>query len=211
MNFLIQRVLSGRVRIVSATQYFFQKKSGFSGIFINFAVLKPLTMETKHQYKIPFVGLKEGKHLFEFTAGKLFFEEYQYILVDNVSLEATVELEKLSTMMAMVIKTQATYITQCDMCGDNIQSEASSENKLFIKFGEGESTDENILLLDQSEYEINVAELLFEFFVTSVPAKHKHPKGKCNQEVLAKLETYKVNETPEESNPMWDKLKELKK
>lgn len=168
-------------------------------------------METKHQYKIPFVGLKEGKHKFEFSAGKAFFEENQYILVDNVSLEATVELEKLSTMMVMVIKTEAHYTTQCDMCGDDIQSVANSENKLFIKFGEGESTDENILLLDQSEYEIDVAELLFEFFVTSVPAKHRHPAGECNQEVLAKLDTYKVNETPEETNPMWDKLKELKK
>ena len=193
------------------TLYFFSKKSRFSGLFINFAVLKPLTMETKHQYKIPFVGLKEGKHEFEFTAGEEFFEEYQYVLVDNVSLEATVELEKLSTMMVMIIKTHGKYTTQCDMCGDDIQSEASSENKLFIKFGEGESTDENILLLDQSEYEINVAELLFEFFVTSVPLKHMHPKGECNQEVLDKLETYKVQETQEESNPMWDKLKELKK
>ena len=168
-------------------------------------------METKHQYKIPFVGLKEGKHTFEFAAGIEFFEEYQYVLVDDASLTATVELEKLSTMMVMIIKTQAQYTTQCDMCGDDIQSEASSENKLFIKFGEGESKDENILLLDQSEYEIDVAELLFEFFVTSVPLQHMHPEGKCNQEVLEKLESYKVQETQEETNPMWDKLKELKK
>lgn len=168
-------------------------------------------METKHTYKIPFVGLKEGKHSFEFAAGEKFFEEYHYSLVDNVNLEATIELEKLSTMMIMVIFTNATYTTQCDMCGDEIEAKASSENKLFIKFGEGESTDESILLLNQAEYEIEVAELLFEFFVTSVPAKHRHPKGKCNQQVLDKLETYKVQETKEEVNPIWDKLKELKK
>ncbi len=168
-------------------------------------------METKHQYKIPFVGLKEGKHEFEFTAGEEFFEEYQYVLVDNVSLQASVQLEKLSTMMVMIINTHGRYTTQCDKCGDDIQSETRAENKLFVKFGEGESTDENILLLDQSEYELDVAELLFEFFVTSVPLKHRHPKGECNQEVLDKLETYKVQETQEESNPMWDKLKELKK
>ena len=168
-------------------------------------------METKHDYKIAFLGLKEGKHNFKFTATNKFFEQYKYDFVENVTLNATVELQKMSTMMIMDFFLEANYTTPCDQCGENFETSCDSENKLYVKFGEGESNDENIILLDLSEYEIDIAELLYEFFVTSVPAKHAHDKGKCNEEVLAKLETLKVNDTEEESNPIWDKLKELKK
>ena len=168
-------------------------------------------MESKQSYKIPFLGLKEGKHSFEFSVKHEFFEQYEYDFVDNIELKSKVELEKLSTMMILNVFIEGSYITQCDQCGEQIQSFNNSENKLYVKFGEGESKDETILLLDQSEYEIDVADLLFEFFVTSIPSKHQHAEGECNEEVLAKLETLKVRDTEEESNPIWDKLKELKK
>jgi uncharacterized protein len=168
-------------------------------------------METKHSYKIPFLGLKEGKHNFEFTISKEFFEQYEYDFVENVTLNASVELQKMSTMMIMDFSLDAQYITQCDQCGEDFDAICSSDNRLYVKFGEGESTDENILLLDQSEYEIDVAELLYEFFVTSVPAKHSHDEGDCNEEILEKLSKLRVQDTEEKSNPIWDKLKELKK
>ncbi len=168
-------------------------------------------METKNDFKIPFLGLKEGKHEFEFTANKEFFDQYEYDFVENVTLNAKVELQKMSTMMIMDFFLEANYTTQCDQCGEDFEADCKSENKLYVKFGEGESTDENILLLSQSEYEIDIAELLYEFFVTSVPAKHAHKIGECNEEVLAKLAAFKVQDTEEESNPIWDKLKELKK
>lgn len=168
-------------------------------------------MESKQTYKIPFLGLKEGKHSFEFTTNTEFFEQYEYDFVENIELKSIVELQKMSTMMILDFFLEASYTTQCDQCGEDFQSSCESENKLYVKFGEGESKDENIVLLPQSEYEIEIGDLLFEFFVTSIPSKHEHAEGECNEEVLAKLETLKVRDTEEETNPIWDKLKELKK
>ena len=72
--------------------------------------------------------------------------------------------------------------------------------------------DEDILILNQSEDILYMAEHIFEFFVTSVNARHIHQDGDCNQEVIDKIESLRVTEKEieSESNPIWDKLKELK-
>ncbi|MGB1041048.1 MAG: YceD family protein [Flavobacteriales bacterium] len=167
-------------------------------------------MEKLNKYKIPFVGLKEGKHEFEFSMNNEFFEQYDYDYIDNVELSAKVSLHKMSTMMILDFSLSGNYDTQCDLCGDDLRAISDSEHSLYAKFGEGESTDENILMVPQKEHEINVADLIFEFFVTTIPLKHEHEEGKCNEEVIDKLSTYKIENTEQESNPIWDKLKDLK-
>lgn len=190
---------------------FFYKNSRISGIFFNFAVLKPLTMDIRKKYRIPYTGLKEGKHTFEFAAAEEFFEHYKYEYVNHVELKATIELQKMSTMMILDLCLEGNYTTQCDQCGDDLVQDFTTEQRLYVKFGEEESTDENILILPQSEHELHMAEYIFEFFVTSVQARHIHNEGDCNQKVIEKIKEYKVNEQEETSNPIWDKLKELKK
>lgn len=168
-------------------------------------------MDIQDKYRIPYTGLKEGKHQFEFTAGEEFFEHYNYEFVENVELSAKIELQKMSTMLILDIFLFGNYTTQCDRCGDDLVQDFDSENRLFVKFGEGESTDENILLLDQSEHILYLAEYIFEFFVTSVRVRHVHQDGDCNQEVIQKINSLKTSEKEPESNPIWDKLKEIKK
>ena len=168
-------------------------------------------MDIRKKYRIPYTGLKEGKHSFEFTAAVEFFDHYKYDYVSQVELTATVELQKMSTMMILDLSLSGNYNTPCDRCGDDLTQDFLSENRLFVKFGDGESTDENILLLSQSEHELHMAEYIFEFFVTSVQARHIHNEGDCNVKVINKINEYKVTEQEEISNPIWDKLKELKK
>mgnify|MGYP000350828226 CR=1 FL=1 len=167
-------------------------------------------MEKLNRYKIPFVGLKEGKHEFEFSMNNEFFEQYNYDYIDNVELKATVSLQKMSTMMIMDFFLSGSYDTQCDLCADDLRATSDSEHRLYAKFGEGESDDENILMVPQKEHEIQVADLIYEFFVTTIPLKHEHEKGKCNQEVIDRVSTYRKDNTEQKTNPIWDKLKELK-
>jgi len=182
-----------------------------TGIFINFAVLKPWTMDIQNKYVIPFNGLKEGKHEFVFTENEEFFDSYNYDYVENVKFTATVNLHKMSTMMILDLILTGHYTAQCDRCGDDLIQDFEIEDRLFFKFGEGESDDETIVFLDESQYEINFANYIYEYFVTSVSLSHVHQDGDCNPEVLKTMEELRVKDKKNESNPMWDKLKDLKK
>ncbi|MEN8928475.1 MAG: DUF177 domain-containing protein [Flavobacteriales bacterium] len=167
-------------------------------------------MESESKYIIPFVGLKEGKHEFVFTENEEFFESYKYDYVQDVKFTATVNLHKMSTMLILDLTLTGNYSTQCDRCGDDLIQDFETEDRLYFKYGEGESEDESIVFLDQSQYEIDFAEYIFEYFVTSVALSHIHQEGDCNKEVLKKIEELRVKDIKNESNPMWDKLKDLK-
>lgn len=78
----------------------------------------------------------------------------------------------------------------------------------MVKFGEAyDDTDDENLILPQGEYQVNIAQYLFELVVLAIPTKNIHPDVKTGKIVL----DYQVEEEPEEDNkdPRWDKLKDL--
>ena len=89
---------------------------------------------------------------------------------------------------------------------------------LVVKFGQ-EYNDENdaILIIPHAEYEINVAQYIYELIILSVPLKRIHPgvkDGTLKSEALKKLEELSPeqkdnNNNTDEVDPRWDKLKKL--
>ena len=87
-----------------------------------------------------------------------------------------------------------------------------------MKFGaEYNDDNEDILIIPHGEYEINVAQYIYELIVLAVPAKRVHPgieDGTLKSEILSKLEELspkEVNEdkASEEIDPRWNNLKKL--
>ena len=53
-----------------------------------------VTKRMKDEFNIPFVGLKVGKHYFEYEINTSFFESMEYSIIHAGALEATLEFEK---------------------------------------------------------------------------------------------------------------------
>jgi hypothetical protein len=58
-------------------------------------------MEAMKEFTIPFVGLKEGKHQFEFTIDKTFFAHFEYDDFSQASLQGQLTLDKKSTFLEL--------------------------------------------------------------------------------------------------------------
>jgi uncharacterized metal-binding protein YceD (DUF177 family) len=89
------------------------------------------------------------------------------------------------------------------------------DSELFVNFGDTteEQTDE-IIVLAHNEFEIDVAQYIYEFVHLSLPYKRVHPldkKGRstCNKEMLKKLDEYIIRENDNNNDPRWDDLKNL--
>jgi uncharacterized metal-binding protein YceD (DUF177 family) len=89
---------------------------------------------------------------------------------------------------------------------------------LVVKFGDAYNDDnEDILIVPHGEYEINVAQYIYELIVLAVPAKRIHPgveDGTLQSDILSKLEELSPGEdnetkSPEEIDPRWNNLKKL--
>ncbi|AQS94780.1 MULTISPECIES: DUF177 domain-containing protein [Polaribacter] len=172
-------------------------------------------MKDLKQYNIQFVGLKEGKHLFEYSIDNTFFEFYNYSEFKKSSINVTLEFVKKSTFFELLFTASGTVNVPCDVTNEYFDLEITSKLPLVVKFGpEYNDDNEEILILPHEVYQFNVAQFIYEMIVLAVPSKRVHPKvldGTMKSEALSKLEELEIKEekTVETTDPRWDKLKNL--
>lgn len=152
----------------------------------------------KRPFVIPFVGLKIGKHLFEFEVTQSFFEEQEYTGVENAELKVHLELDKKETMMIGVFHIEGKLETVCDRCMDPLHLDLDASYQIIYKFGLEDSDDENLIVLHPDEFELDVKTNIYELIIVSMPSKVVHPKGECNEEMMTTMEKYTVNLHDEE-------------
>ena len=175
-------------------------------------------MKDLKEFDIPFVGLKEGSHLFEYQIDNTFFKAFNFDEFNNANLKANINFVKKSTLFELSFTSTGTVNVPCDTTGELFDLEIDGVLDLVVKFGE-EYNDEHdeILILPHELYQMNVAQYIYELIVLSVPSKRIHPdvlNGTMESDALKRLEELKGNEekTVEEktsADPRWDKLKDL--
>ena len=176
-------------------------------------------MKKLNEYLIPFVGLKLGKHQFEYQINKTFFDHFEYDDFESANIQVDVVLEKKSLMLELHFKHKGTVYVPCDVTGEMFDLPIEGAVKLVVQFGE-EYNDENeeILILPHGEHQLDISQYIYEMIALSVPLKRVHPgieDGTLKSETLDKLNELRVTEVEEEVeedkeiDPRWDKLKQL--
>lgn len=171
-------------------------------------------MKVNKEFLIPFVGLKQGKHQFEFEIDKKFFEYFDFDEYENVNIKVDLTLDKKSTMLELSFKHKGTVNVPCDISNENFDLPVKGKLNLIVKFGE-EYNDENdeMLVLPHGEYQVDVSQYIYEMIVLSVPLKRVNPESVRNSITEDKIEPAAEKpagtDTKEETDPRWDKLKNL--
>ncbi len=175
-------------------------------------------MKPLKEFTIQFVGLKLEKHHFDFRIDKKFFEYFEFEDFNSTNIKADVNLNKKQTLLEFDFKISGTVNVNCDLSNEPFEQKIDGEFQLVVKFGQ-EYNDENedILILPHGEYEINIAQYIYELIVLSVPTKLIHPgvkDGTLQSDILSKLEelspkSLEEKEDTEDIDPRWNKLKKL--
>jgi len=160
------------------------------------------------QFIIPFVGLKQGKHEFQFDVTNAFFETFEYSLIQQGDVKVGLMLDKKETMMVGEFQLDGVVVTECDRCNDPIEIPIEGEFRLVYKFGTEEEEDESLVIVFPEEFEINVKDSILEFINVLIPARSIHPEGECNQEMLDYLNEYMVNPLDEDDEEFDDEYDE---
>ncbi len=176
-------------------------------------------MKKLNEFLIPFIGLKLGKHQFEYQINKAFFESFDYDEFESADIKVSVVFEKKNTMLELNFKHKGTIHVPCDLTNEMFDFPIKGKLRVIVQFGE-EYNDDNdeLLILPHGEHEINVAQILYEMIALSIPLRKVHPgvkDGTLDSEALRKLNDLRIDEVKEEDNtqenvdPRWDKLKQL--
>ncbi|WP_396164472.1 YceD family protein [Flavobacterium sp.] len=174
-------------------------------------------MNNLKAYLIPFIGLKIGKHQFDYQVDNTFFAHFDYDEFNDASVKVSIILEKKSTLLELEIKHKGTVNVPCDVSGEEFDLAIKGNLKLVVKFGDAfNDENEELLIVPHGEFQINVAQYIYESIVLSVPLRRIHPGVKDGSltDVIEKLEALapkenKESEQKNEIDPRWENLKKL--
>lgn len=166
------------------------------------------------KYNISFSGLKEGIHHFDYKIDESFFICFENSWVSHGNLQVTVELDKKPRLMIFSFSIQGVVEVACDRCLDLFDQPVRSTNTLYVKFGTRQDEfSEDLVILQEKEHSINLAQFIYEYIILSIPVQHIHPddadgKTTCNSKMISKLDEYmQTNESPKVSNSFGEALK----
>lgn len=166
-------------------------------------------------YAIPFVGLKVEQHRFDYKIDNSFFELFDFNEFNNADVSVDLELTKKANMLELEFEFTGHVNVNCDLTLEPYNQQISNHLSLVVKFGDDYNNDnEELLILPHSDYEVEIQQYIYEGIILGLPVKRVHPgveDGSIKSEILEKLDKLQPeqNTKQEDTDPRWDKLKEL--
>ena len=171
------------------------------------------------RYKVSFGSLAKGEHEFEFEIDDKFFEQFENSPIQQGHVDILATLDKRDDLILLDFTMDGMITLPCDRCGEMMDLDIQGYNELTVKFGEetGEES-EDVVVISPKEYELNLAQFIFEYVCLQVPMRHVHEddgsgKNACNPETLKQLEKFKHHDSEpddeKEIDPRWEMLKNI--
>lgn len=171
-------------------------------------------MKLLQQYRIPFTGLKIGKYQFDYQIDKPFFNEFEYSLVKDGSLQVKLELDKQEMFLTLDFHIFGSIQIPCDVCLADYSFNIDLKERLIVKFSDNDDwtndTDE-VLILNKNDHEIDVSLPIYEYINLAVPYIGRHQDvSHCDQDMIAKLKELSGEQKQQtDVDPRWDALKKI--
>jgi uncharacterized protein len=167
-------------------------------------------MDAMKEHTIPFTGLKDGTHAFQFELGVPFFEAAGVEDFEGGQVRADIRLEKTPTMLVTNIHTEGVVSLVCDRCGGPLELPVSGDQRqIFQLQGDEENDDDELVTLDPGAHSINMTHYLYECVRLAVPIRRTHAEGQCDPEAEQALARFAVENEPA-PDPRWEALQQLK-
>ncbi|MEM9548501.1 MAG: DUF177 domain-containing protein, partial [Bacteroidota bacterium] len=163
-------------------------------------------MNVLDHFSVPYKGLGNGLHRLSFTVDNEFFKEFEDSHINNGSFAVEVELDKKDDHSVLVFAIKGNTETTCDRCLAAIQLPILGTYEMLLKFGEEKLSNDEIVFIHPETSKINLAQLIYEFILLSVPMIKTCPEegayATCDKEVMKRLNE-NGNDVGQEGNPIW--------
>ncbi|MDR1667733.1 MAG: DUF177 domain-containing protein [Bacteroidales bacterium] len=145
-------------------------------------------------YVIPFKGLSVGVHSFEWHIGKDFFAAYEMSEIVDADISVKIRMIKHVQFLEIGFSLEGWAEVRCDRCLDPLAVDIATEAALYVKFEEGsvEDDEHDVIVLSRNENELSLTSCLYEYAHLALPVRRVHPEGKCNRDMITRLEQYLV-------------------
>ena len=171
----------------------------------------------KDSFVIPLNGLTPGRTEFRRKVGKEFFESFDNAEILDSDVDVLITVEKSNRYIGVDVDLKGHVTVSCDRCLEDLDLPVEASPKFSVKFGNGSATgedlkegDREIIMLPDSNADLDLSQIVYDFINISLPMQRVHADGGCNPEMLKFLGGQNEPESAEaaENNP-FAALKEL--
>ena len=130
-----------------------------------------------------------------------FFNEIEATDVREASVEVVVKVDrKDDSIYQLSFEFSGEIIIPCDRCLDDMVLPVDATYDLTVKEGEEyDDSDDEVLVIPGHWRELDLAPLMRDTVLLTIPIMHAHPEGECNEQMLDRLEQMRaVNITDDE-------------
>lgn len=181
-------------------------------------------MKTLKKFTINYASLADGEHLFDYQVDNKFLKHFESALVQEGNIEVHLSMLKFMDSLELNFQINGSVLVPCDVCIEEFDLQIVGHECIAVKIVSEiplNNNEYNIIYLEESSSSVNIAEMLYELIMLSIPMKKVHPIDKNGQatcetsilQYLNKKEETIAAETAENENnisPVWDELKKLK-
>jgi len=170
-------------------------------------------------YTIPYKGLKDGNHEFQFEIDDRFFDGFEESEIHHAALNVIIGAAKSGTIMRLSINIEGTVGVECDRCLASLSCPITFEGNVWVKTGSSDENEEEgneeLIIVPAEQGELNLWQYLYDSIALSLPIQRIHlgKPGKtngCDAEVIRKLNEHLIIETEIAVDPRWNALLKLK-
>jgi uncharacterized metal-binding protein YceD (DUF177 family) len=155
-------------------------------------------------YKIPLKELSVGTHTYEFSLDNNFFKNIDGPEVQKGKVNVHLTVKRGGQAFEMNFDIAGVVQVPCDRCLDDMDQEIECTNQLIVKFGKDyDEESDKIIVIPETEGEINLAWFLYEFVALNIPIRHIHPPGKCSKSMTSKLKKH-VATSKDDDGEAWE-------
>ena len=174
--------------------------------------------------------MRESSHSYTYKIDNQFFADIDAPQIQKGSLEVQLTVQKSIGVFVLDFHTEGVVYVPCDRCLDDVEIPIDTDNTLKVKLGEEASDDDEFITVPEMDGFINVAWYIYEFIALSLPIKHVHAPGECNEAMMGALSKYLKTDAnaddmdddddfettdaaeeaaPQEIDPRWNELKKI--
>jgi uncharacterized metal-binding protein YceD (DUF177 family) len=175
-----------------------------------------MCVRNEERYRVPFKGLKEGEHTFDFEIDSSFFESFSKSEIRESNLHVRVVLQKSFRLLTLDFIISGTVRVPCDRCLDEFDLPVSFRETLYVKLGDKrDEVSANTLVIPEDDSFLVISQYIYEYAHLALPLRRVHPEDDqghptCNPVMLKKLEELSAetgNNENRETDQRWSVLK----
>ncbi len=142
--------------------------------------------------KLSIASLPFGSHQFNYHLDGKFFNEIEDSEVRSGSVDVALKVDHMQEgIYDLDFVCNGVITIPCDRCLDDMEHVVDTNYQLTVKVGDAlDDSLDNVLVIPSSWRTLDLAPIVRDTVLLTIPMMHVHSPGDCNEDMLGRLEEH---------------------